>query len=190
MQLSVFKTHCKASRHSHSVRLYSSDDQLIEEVGESLHAALVRGESTIVIATEAHRIAFAEYLTLNGIDFNNARVRPRYYEFDAARMLSQFMVNGFPDAAFFSEMMGRVLVTAKMTAEKRQVFAFGEMVALLWADGNKESAIRLERLWNDLAHTNSFSLHCAYPQNAFGPSDSDDLIEIFAEHSEFIESLA
>lgn len=190
MQLSRFKIHCKAFRHSHSVRLYSSDDELIEEVGDSLHSALGRGESTIVIATEAHRTAFAEYLTLNGIDFNNSRVRPRYYEFDAARMLSQFMVDEFPDPAFFSEMMGRVLVTAKMTAEKREVFAFGEMVALLWADGNKEGAIRLERLWNDLAHTNSFALHCAYPRNGFGPLDGDDLIEIFAEHSEFIESIA
>ena len=28
--------------------------------------------------------------------------------------------------------------------------AFGEMVALLWAEGNHAAAIRLEELWNDL----------------------------------------
>ena len=33
----------------------------------------------------------------------------------------------------------------------RQVHAFGEMVALLWAQGNHKATIRLEELW-DLAH--------------------------------------
>ena len=88
-------------------------------------------------------------------------------------------------------MIGSVLTRVRSTIDQdARIAVFGEMVALLWADGNKEGAIRLERLWNDLAHTNSFALHCAYPRNGFGPLDSEDLIEIFAEHSEFIESIA
>ena len=43
------------------------------------------------------------------------------------------------------------------------VRAFGEMVALLWAEGNHAAAIRLEGLWNELQKSHSFSLFCAYP---------------------------
>jgi hypothetical protein len=36
------------------------------------------------------------------------------------------------------------------------------MVDLLWQRGQKERAIRLEELWNDLAKLQAFSLFCAY----------------------------
>src|SRR5437870_10889858 len=41
------------------------------------------------------------------------------------------------------------------------------MVALLWAAGKRDAAIRLEELWNDLAQTHAFSLRCAYPMADF-----------------------
>ena len=40
-------------------------------------------------------------------------------------------------------------------------------MALLWAEGKSEAAIELEKLWNELAKTYSFSLHCAYPIQGF-----------------------
>ena len=108
----------------------------------------------------------------------------------AAHTLSQFMVDGLPDPASFSEIIARVLVRARVAAEGEnpKVVAFGEMVALLWAQGSAEAAVRLERLWNDLAHTNSFSLHCAYPRAAFAPDHEDQFLKICAEHSQVISS--
>jgi hypothetical protein len=47
------------------------------------------------------------------------------------------------------------------------------MVALLWSQGNREAAIGLEQLWNDLAKRLPFSLLCAYPIKSFG-RESDD----------------
>jgi two-component system CheB/CheR fusion protein len=41
------------------------------------------------------------------------------------------------------------------------------MVALLWAEGNRDAAIRLEELWNDLARRETFALLCAYPISHF-----------------------
>ena len=61
------------------------------------------------------------------------------------------------------------------------------MVALLWAEGNSEAAIRLEELWNDLAHTHSFSLHCAYPITSFNrDEDGEPFLKICAAHSAVI----
>jgi PAS domain S-box-containing protein len=74
------------------------------------------------------------------------------------------------------------LASAK-SGETRRVAVFGEMVALLWADGNFEAAIQLEQLWNQLAQTHSFQLHCAYPLNLF-PKEEDGkgILEICVKH--------
>lgn len=63
-------------------------------------------------------------------------------------------------------MIGNVI--ASVTDGRSRVRAFGEMVALLWAEGNHGGAIRLEELWNDLQNSHSFALFCAYPMNGFG----------------------
>ena len=79
-------------------------------------------------------------------------------------------------------MIQRVKAAAK--GAQPRVAAFGEMVALLWADGKGEAAIRLEQLWNDLAQKHSFYLHCAYPMSGFARSqDGDPIQQICAEHS-------
>ena len=66
----------------------------------------------------------------------------------------------------------------------RRVRAFGEMVALLWAQGNQAGAIRLEELWNDLARTHLFSLLCGYPMNAFSrQNDVPPFSEVCTCHS-------
>jgi signal transduction histidine kinase len=61
------------------------------------------------------------------------------------------------------------------------------MVALLWAEGKPEAAIRLEELWNDLARTHSFSLRCAYPMSGFCREEHGDLLlKICDQHSNVI----
>jgi signal transduction histidine kinase len=90
----------------------------------------------------------------------------RYVSLDAAETLSKFMVDGTPEPGRFHEFMGRVI--AGVTDGRSRVRAFGELVALLWAEGNHAAAIRLEELWNDLQKAHSFSLVCAYPMNGLG----------------------
>ena len=61
------------------------------------------------------------------------------------------------------------------------------MVGLLWADGNRDGAVRLEQLWNDLARTHDFSLLCAYPIGGFSDEDhGKPFLEICGEHSRVV----
>jgi hypothetical protein len=62
------------------------------------------------------------------------------------------MVDGWPDEQRFAEVVGTVVQRMAQNGSRR-VCAFGEMVALLWAEGRHDAAIRLEELWNDLART-------------------------------------
>ena len=45
------------------------------------------------------------------------------------------------------------------------------MVAILWDEGNRNGAIELEGLWNDLAKEHDFTLFCAYRQNQFATAE-------------------
>ena len=93
-----------------------------------------------------------------GFDTAKAFEQARYVPLDAAETLEKFMLDGMPDAALFTEIIGGVLGQAAAAAEGKnpRVAAFGEMVALLWAEGNAQAAVRLEQLWNELARTFPF----------------------------------
>jgi hypothetical protein len=59
------------------------------------------------------------------------------------------MISGQADRERFTSVIGEVVERARKAAgrEGARVAAFGEMVALLWAEGKREAAIGLEQLW-------------------------------------------
>jgi PAS domain S-box-containing protein len=95
------------------------------------------------------------------------------------------MVDGLPDPQRFLEIIGSII---RQAGERRlRVRAFGEMVALLWEEGNQAGAIHLEELWNDLARIHSFSLFCAYPMHGFGnAAHGTPFTEIGTHHTRVI----
>lgn len=150
----------------HFVQFYEDESFLIHSVTGYLAKGFRKGDGAIVIATAAHRAALETSLRQMGMDPRGLIAEGIYQPLDAAETLSKFMVDGSPDPKRFVRVVGAAVANA--VASGRALRAFGEMVALLWADGNSSAAIRLEELWNDLAKTYSFSLFCAYPMDAFG----------------------
>ncbi len=174
------------SAYDHSVQFYTDDSALVETVSRFLGAALGAGESGIVIATRTHREALAIGFTALGLNVAALAQPGRLITLDAAETLTKFMLNGLPDSARFHAAVGDALRRAQKASlcEPPRVAAFGEMVALLWAEGNIEAALRLEQLWNELAVTFSFRLHCAYPLALFPQAgDGEAMLDICAQHS-------
>jgi signal transduction histidine kinase/ActR/RegA family two-component response regulator len=149
----------------HFVQFYEADGFLLNSLSGFIGAAINSGDAAVVVATKAHRDGLDELLRVNGLDVTNAVACGRYVSLDAAETLSKFMVDGSPETGRFNEVLGGVL--ASVTDGRARVRAFGEMVALLWAEGNYNGAIRLEELWNNLQKAYSFSLFCAYPMHGF-----------------------
>jgi signal transduction histidine kinase/ActR/RegA family two-component response regulator len=149
----------------HFVQFYEADGFLLNSLSGFIGGAINSGDGAVVVATKAHRDGLDELLRVNGLDVTNAIASGKYVSLDAAETLSKFMVDGFPEAGRFNEVMGGVLTS--VTDGRSRVRAFGEMVALLWAEGNYNAAIRLEELWNNLQKAHSFSLFCAYPMHGF-----------------------
>ena len=176
----------ESDHQAHTVQFYEDDSFLVNEVSRLIGTALGAGDCAVVLATEAHRDRIAQRLAENGLNTGVAVKQGRFVSLDAAETLAKFMVAGQPDAERFTSVIGEIIVRAKNATgrENARVVAFGEMVALLWAEGKRSAAIRLEQLWNSLAETHAFSLHCAYPMKGFSRQDTTEpFLKICAEHS-------
>ena len=172
----------------HSVQFYEQDSHLLEGVSQFIGAAVLAGDSALVIATKSHREGLALQFGSLGLNLAPAMNAGRFQWMDAAETLKKFMRDGEPDFARFEQAVGEPISQLAGTGAKpRRIAAYGEMVALLWADGNRQAAIRLEQFWNRLAERHSFYLHCAYPLEQFsGEEDGGGLQFICAEHSHIV----
>jgi len=167
----------------HAVQFYEDDDFLLESVTRLMATGIGDGDCAIVVATADHRAALDARLLRRGLDMNAARRRGAYVALDAGETLSRFMVGDAPDAEKFQDVVGSLIERSLQGPPLRRVRIFGEMVALLWADGNAAAAIELERLWNDLTERKAFSLLCAYPMRAFAaPGQAEGFAAVGAAH--------
>jgi DNA-binding NarL/FixJ family response regulator len=168
----------------HEAVFYSDDRCLLDELTEFVGAALDAGKAVIIVATESHCDSLLARLQAHGSDMSAAIEQGRYISFDAADALSMFMVNGMPDPVQFIKLFGSLIATAAGTTKVGQarVAVFGECVHLLWAQGNAEAAIQVEKLCNQLAETYEVDILCGYSLNC-GQRAMDNFQRICAEHS-------
>ena len=175
--------------HDHLVEFYETEAFLVDTVAGFLVPALRDGDAAIIVATPAHRHAFEKALEEAGLDVDAIAREGRYAAFDARDVLARFMVGGTPDPSRFAETIGAVM--NRVGEGGRQIRVYGEMVALLWDDGNVAAALELEDLWNDLAATRAFVLLCAYPMSAFDdPASAQAFKRICTQHTSVIPSEA
>lgn len=144
----------------HDVLFSESDDELTGVAGHRLAAALSAGEVAVVIATAAHRRLFAERLAAAGIDPEEAVSAGSLLMLDAAATLDLLTPGGTFDRSAFDEVVGGIV---RERAAQGEVFAFGEMVALLFDAERPEEAIELEAAWDELLKETGAALLCAYP---------------------------
>ena len=167
----------------HAVQFYEDDDFLLESVTRLMATGIGDGDCAIVVATAEHRAALDARLLRRGLDMNAARRRGAYVALDAEETLTRFMVGNAPDPEKFHDVVGSLIERSLQGPPLRRVRIFGEMVALLWAEGNAAAAIELERLWNDLTERKAFSLLCAYPMKAFAaPGQAEGFAAVGAAH--------
>lgn len=146
----------------HEVQFYESEFFLVSKMLEFVKPALLGREGALVIATKEHADALTKMLIADGMSDRLDACSL----LDAREVLSAFMIDGRPDEARFQSVVGGMLdrVSRNSNIPTR---AFGEMVALLYRDGNPGAALQLELFWTRLAPRHRFSLLCAYPMQLF-----------------------
>lgn len=178
-----------APGESHSVHFYEDEAMFVERLSQFAGAALGTGGSCLVVATQEHRERLADRMSECGFDLLSAARNNRYLALDARETLDRLLTEGWPDAELFERTVEPLLlkVESGLTRRDGRVAVFGEMVALLWAEGKSEAAIRLEQLWNLLRRRHSFFLRCGYPMGCFADESQGELFRrVCAEHGDII----
>jgi PAS domain S-box-containing protein len=168
----------------HFVQFYEEENFLIEEVLGFIGTGLWAGEAGVVIAPKARLADLEQRLKQIGLGNESKPLHAgEYFFFDSEEILASIMVNDWPDEDRFDAVIGKVLQRASNGGQVH-VRTYGEMVAVLCAEGKQQAAIRLEQLWNKLAEHHSFSLLCAYPMSAFSTEEDGKLFhDVCCSHS-------
>ena len=168
----------------HVVQFYENEAFLAAAVTDFLGEGLAQGQKVIVIARESNRQAFETRLRSRAFDVEYAKRHGDLTMLDAQETLSMFMVGAVPDPRRFRETITAVIDRSRRDDRLAGLRMYGEMVDVLWKDGNTDGAIRLEELWNELGNTHAFNLLCAYSMgNFYKASDAEKFREICRQHS-------
>lgn len=173
--------------NQHIVQFYENDSFLLESVSEFLKTGFDRGEAAIVAASGSHLEGLHPLLTTRGFDISRLTDSGQYLPLNAEETLPHLVVDGRVSETRFNDLLKAKL--ERMTSGGHPVRVFGELVALLSAGGNHEAALHLERLWENLQTSLSFSLFCAYPIRHFASRElNKTFADVCSTHSQIIPS--
>jgi DcmR-like sensory protein len=151
----------------HDVQFYRTEESLTRNVVELLAAGVAAGQPIVVFATEPHRRLFEQGLRERGLDTDELYSGRLAVWLDARDTLTAFMEGSLPSRELFMATVGSVFERILNKRSYLIIRGYGEMVDLLWQDGNAAGAIALEELWNDLADRYAYSLLCGYSVDNF-----------------------
>src|SRR5262249_47914020 len=158
---------------------------LLESITRFIGSALRFGNGAIVFATKPHRDMLLQELRAQDVDADALIQKGAFISVDAAETLSTFIINDRPNADRFLESFKSLIKSAATAAQAThpRVAIFGEVAALLWAEGKKEAAIQIEQFGNDLTATRKVDILCVYPFYLRIQEDKHSFEAICAEHS-------
>ena len=167
----------------HSVILYGSDEpRLIDHVVNFLYENLAQDYPVLVVATQSHRQAFSAALRAKGVDPAAASRAGLLVYHDALTVLGEILVDGRVERRVFDRIVCESVRNLRMRGPLR---IYGEMVGVLWAQGQGDTAIELEALWNRFRMRVDFELLCGYQIDIFGSAFAINSIDgIIRAHGE------
>jgi len=170
----------------HAVRFYESERSLAQITAQFFAEGFADHHPAIVAATPSFRAALLIELSARSLDVVELQRSRELLLLDAKDTLSFFMADGKPDASKFNEVMCAAIETVCEGLTECRVRVFGQMVDVLWRDGQQDAAIELEMLWNQLARSRAFSLLCGYAMGNF--YKDSNVHDICGQHSHIVSA--
>jgi signal transduction histidine kinase/ActR/RegA family two-component response regulator len=182
-------SHLKCSEQTtdeHVVQFYETDVFLLDSITRFISTGLNAGEAALVLATDTHLKLLRARLEDQALDVDGLAKLGRLITLDAEEVQTQLTLDdGSLSAERFKDFFSGLIT--KASEGERPLRVFGELVAVLWAQGKYASAIEVEQWWNGLKKAKRFSLFCAYPLDGFGANElSEPLKQVCLTHSRVI----
>jgi hypothetical protein len=175
---------CEIGCYSHVVQLYENDEAFLNLLEDFVAGGITANDCVIIIATNEHLNVLEKRLCAHDLDVKALCASGQYIPLDANQTLQKFMANDLPDHDRLLEFLNEIFEPVRVTG--RKVRAFGEMVAILWEQGNRSGTMLLEQYWNEHFEKEAFPLFCAYPRDKF-PADADSALSAICKaHSKII----
>jgi CheY-like chemotaxis protein len=148
----------------HRAVFYSNDEGRFDDYVRCAEAAFAAGRTFVFLADESARRELDQRLRARLANFDEAFAR-RCMLLDALQLLSEYLVDGWPDEPRLWSNLGSLLMRAAAASDKGRagVVVCDESAASLVKDGRAEAAIRVEELWDDLGRTFNVEIVCGHP---------------------------
>lgn len=146
----------------HIVQLYDDSDFYGEAISHFAAEGLVRGESIILVATDENWRNISGRLKSKGFDVAELFGAGQLTVLDANETLPKFMRNGSPDGDIFKPLARETIRKAKRGGRFPAVRWWGEMVNVLYVDGNERGSNRLEQFFDEVSHQETIPIFCSF----------------------------
>jgi hypothetical protein len=170
----------------HTVQFHADDRHFLDGISELVGATLRSGEQVVIVASEATRVGVAQRLQARQMSLAMPVEQGQYIEQDSALAVSQMLHDGKPDRGClggYVRDLDRLRLAASNGSGSRLTIV-RDVSASLWRNGDLETAMEIERLWNELTHRLPFFTVCTYPTECFVPTAARDLLpRLCQEHS-------
>jgi hypothetical protein len=160
--------------NGHVVQLYQDDDFYGEAISHFAAEGLVRGESIILVATRPHWQNISRRLRGKGFDPEALFRDGQLTLLDADATLPKFMAGKVPDGNIFKPLAKQTIAKARAGGKFPRVRWWGEMVNVLYVNGNTGGSHRLEELFDEVAHEESIAIFCSFLMDKFDPRIYDE----------------
>ena len=176
----------RAPAGRHLCQFHHDPEKLSRAVSLFAGTGLHRGDGVVIVATPEHTALFLRDLERMEIDASGYQVAGALVLLDAEETLAQFMRGEMPDWNRFRQAIASVLESVGASS-RGATRAYGEMVSVLWRQGNTRGAIRLEEYWNELNRSHPFTLFCGYMLDGLeGGSYDGPIHEIGRTHTDIL----
>ncbi|HEY4211588.1 MAG TPA: MEDS domain-containing protein [Steroidobacteraceae bacterium] len=156
-----------AGPRDHIVQLYQDQQFLNRAVCRFAAGAIANGEGVILVPTVAHWEAFQPRLEAEGVDVKAAQGSGQLTIVDADELLPRFMKDAMPDAPVFLGLAADVIAKARGESRYPKVRWWGEMVNVLWEQGNVAASMSLEDQFDRLAKHHEIAIFCSFVMDNF-----------------------
>ena len=170
----------------HAVQFHANDSRFLDDVSQLVGTTLRSGEQVYIVASEATRRGVDQRLHARQMNLAMLSEQGQYVVEDSALALSQVMIDGRPDRGRLAEIINGLdhLRRSFQKGRSRRLTIFGDMAVTLCRNGDFESALEIERIWNELTHALPFFTVCSYPIDCFTDSEARNrLRNVCDEHS-------